>query len=268
MLARAIHDWSSRRERPMISLNCAAIPASLVESELFGREKGAYTGALSRQAGRFEAADGSTLFLDEVGELPLEAQGKLLRVLEEGRYERLGSTQTHTTDVRIVAATNRDLKTEVERGRFRQDLFFRLNVYPIVLPPLRDRREDIPDLVWHFVRELGTRMGKTFEEIHGPSLAALQRHPWPGNVRELRNVVERAMIRSNESVLRIETPTVEHPGADAAVTLDEAQRRHIVDALERTGWKVRGPDGAAALLGLKPTTLDSKMRKLDIRRPE
>jgi len=183
------------------------------------------------------------VFLDEVGELPLEAQGKLLRVLEEGRYERLGSTQTFSADVRIIAATNRDLKSEVAAGRFRQDLYFRLNVYPIRLPPLRDRREDIPDLVWHFVHQLGARMGKTFEEVHGPSLAGLARYSWPGNVRELRNVVERAMIRCEGPVLRIPLPSSSEPTSDRPLTLDEAQRRHILDVLRRTDWKVRGPGG-------------------------
>jgi PAS domain S-box-containing protein len=268
LIARAIHARSERSQRPMVSWNCAAIPASLAESELFGREKGAYTGALSQQAGRFEVADGSSIFLDEVGELSLEIQGKLLRVLEEGEFERLGSSKTRTADVRVIAATNRNLEAEVERGRFRQDLYFRLNVFPITLPPLRDRTDDIPALVRQFVREIGARMGKTFEEIHGPSLAALQRRPWPGNVRELRNVVERAMILGKGPVLKIAALETDEPVQDAPDRLEEVQRRHIRGILQRTGWKVRGPGGAAAILGLKPTTLESRMRKLGIRRPD
>ena len=267
ILARAIHDWSERRHQRMVCVNCASIPAPLMESELFGREKGAYTGAHSRRIGRFEAARGGTLFLDEVGELPLQVQGKLLRVLEEGRFERLGSTTTLEADVRIIAATNRDLAAEVAAGRFRQDLLFRLDVFPITLPPLRDRREDIRPLVWHFVREIGARMGKAFEELHGPSLHALERYPWPGNVRELRNAVERAMILAEGPVLRIPTPTVRSPVDAGPISLEQCQRRHILKVLELTGWRVRGEGGAGAILGLKPTTLESRMKKLNIRRP-
>ena len=268
LLARDIHARSTRRNRVMISWNCAAIPKTLMESELFGREKGAYTGALSRQAGRFEAAHESTLFLDEVGELPLEVQGKLLRVLEEGKFERLGSCTTRSADVRIIAASNRDLEAEVAAGRFRQDLFYRLSVFPIVLPPLRDRRDDIPDLVWHFIREIGARMGKAgFEEVHGPSLAALQQYHWPGNVRELRNVVEHAMILRDGPVLRIAVPAFPVPLGDRPATLDENQRCYILNVLQLTGWRVRGVGGAAEILGLKPSTLESRIKKLGIERP-
>jgi len=267
VLARAIHDWSARKDRPLITVNCAAIPAPLLESELFGREKGAYTGALSRQAGRFEAADRSTLFLDEVGELPLELQAKLLRVLQDGKFERLGSTETREADVRIVAATNRDLEAEVAAGRFREDLFFRLDVFPITVPPLRERREDVPDLVWHFVREIGANMGKNIEEISQASMTALERHSWPGNVRELRNVIERAMIQADGAVLKIRIPQSRSRESEAPLSLDDVQRRHIVEVLELTGWKIRGEDGAAATLDLKPTTLESRIRKLGIKRP-
>jgi PAS domain S-box-containing protein len=268
LIARAIHSRSPRRDRPMVLLNCAALPATLVESELFGREKGAYTGALTRQAGRFEQADGSTLFLDEVGELPPEVQVKLLRVLQEGQFERLGGTRTLRTDVRVLAATNRDLEKLVAEGRFREDLYYRLNVFPIRLPPLRERREDIPMLVWAFAKELGRAMGKTIESIPRAAMEALQQYPWPGNVRELRNVVERALIVAEGPALRIEPPSLAPAAQDSAelLTLDEVQRRHIRAVLEKTGWRVSGERGAAAVLGLKPTTLESRMAKLGIRR--
>jgi PAS domain S-box-containing protein len=269
LLARAIHSRSPRAARPMVTLNCAALPASLIESELFGREKGAYTGALTRQIGRFEQADGSTLFLDEIGELPLELQVKLLRVLQEGQFERLGSTVTHRADVRIIAATNRDLARQVAQGTFREDLYYRLNVFPIRVPALRDRPEDIPLLVWGFVQEFSRSMGKSVDQISRHTMDALQRHSWPGNIRELRNVVERAMIVAQGPALHIELP--QQPG-DAVhslhedLTLDEVQRRHILSVLERTGWRVSGHGGAAEVLGLKPTTLESRMAKLGIHR--
>jgi transcriptional regulator with GAF, ATPase, and Fis domain len=265
LLARALHVRSRRGDRPMVALNCAALPASLVESELFGREKGAYTGALTRQAGRFELADGSTLFLDEVGELPAETQAKLLRVLEDGRFERLGGGATVRVDVRVVAASNRDLERAVREGKFRDDLYYRLNVFPIRLPPLRQRRDDIPLLVRAFVRELAPAMGKTIESIPQEALDALQRYDWPGNVRELRNVIERALIVCADPVLHVEVPQATDSAAED-LTLAAVERRHIRYVLVRTGWRVSGRDGAAEVLGLKPATLESRIAKLGIKR--
>jgi formate hydrogenlyase transcriptional activator len=265
LLARSIHNLSPRKDRPLVAVNCAAMPSALIESELFGREKGAYTGALTRQAGRFEVADKSTLFLDEVGELSLEAQAKLLRVLQEGKFERLGSSNTITVDVRVIAATNRDLEQAVRDGKFREDLFYRLNVFPITVPPLRERREDIPVLVWTFVREFSEKMGKRIESIPKKTIEALSSHPWPGNVRALRNAIERAMILSTGTTLKVELPGAESH-AEAATTLDDVQRSHIVRTLEATGWRIRGEGGAAERLGLKPTTLEYRMKRLGIRR--
>jgi transcriptional regulator with GAF, ATPase, and Fis domain len=275
LLASYIHGASPRRERPMIKLNCAALPASLIEAELFGREKGAYTGALTRQIGRFELAHGSTIFLDEVGELPLELQPKLLRVLQEGEFERVGGTQTIKVDVRVIAATNRLLAEEARAGRFRQDLYYRLNVFPIRLPPLRERAADVPMLVWQFVREFERDLGKPVDRISEENMAALQAYPWPGNVRELRNVVERAMILCRDGVLRVSLPetaeALPDPPATAAAstagTLAEHERREIETTLARCGWRIRGAGGAAERLGLKPTTLESRMKKLGIERP-
>jgi DNA-binding NtrC family response regulator len=270
LLARAIHARSSRNGRPMVTLNCAALPPTLVESELFGREKGAYTGALTQQAGRFELAHGSTLFLDEIGELPFEMQVKLLRVIQDGQFERLGGTRTLKVDVRIIAATNRDLEKRVRTREFREDLFYRLNVFPIRMPPLRDRREDIPQLVWAFVKEFQRSMGKPIAAIPRPAMEALEQHEWPGNVRELRNVIERAMILSHGPTLRIElpstpkAPTTEELAED--LSLQEVERRHILAVLRKTRWRVSGQRGAAKLLGLKPTTLESRMSKLGIMR--
>jgi PAS domain S-box-containing protein len=282
LLARAIHNRSPRRARPMLTLNAAALPSTLVESELFGREKGAYTGALTRQIGRFEQANGSTLFLDEIGELPLDVQVKLLRVLQHGQFERLGSTRTLLADVRIIAASNRDLKKLVHEGRFREDLFYRLNVFPIHLPPLRERTEDIPLLVWAFIKAFGRTMGKTIASIPGATMEALKRYPWPGNIRELRNVIERAMIVTQGLALHVELPPLSSatpftpvfsPGEERegdapadSLTLDETQRRHILAVLQKTGWRISGKKGAAAILGLKPTTLESRMAKLGIKR--
>jgi PAS domain S-box-containing protein len=266
LLARAIHNLSSRKGKAMVKVNCAALPATLIESELFGREKGAYTGALTRQIGRFEAAHGSTIFLDEIGELPLELQAKLLRVLQEGQLERLGSTQTLTVNVRVVAATNRDLAQAVKEGKFREDLYYRLNVFPISVPPLRDRREDIPLLIWTFVKEFSGIMGKTIESISKPCMDACQRYSWPGNVRELRNVVERAMIMSKDSTLRIDLPISTGLPTLNATNLEEVERQYIQSVMENSGWRVRGKGGAAEVLGLKPTTLDSKLLKLNIKR--
>jgi formate hydrogenlyase transcriptional activator len=270
LIAQRIHELSERADRPLVKVNCAALPSTLVESELFGREKGAYTGAVSREPGRFEVADGSTLFLDEIAELPLELQAKLLRVLEEGRFERVGSSRTLQTDVRVLAATNRDLQAEVEAGRFRRDLFFRLAVFPICVPPLRDRREDIPLLVWSAVEEFSAAMHTSVESISRQDMEQLERYHWPGNVRELRNAVERALILSRGPTLRIEPPTAPASDMNGTVSLDEAQRRHIARALEAADGRIAGPGGAAELLSLKPTTLRSKMQRLglDSRRTE
>jgi formate hydrogenlyase transcriptional activator len=265
VLAQAIHDASSRKGRPMIKVNCAALPASLIESELFGREKGAFTGALAKQAGRFEIADGSTIFLDEVGELPLELQPKLLRVLQEGEFERLGGTKTIRVDARVIAATNRPLAQAVKEGKFREDLFYRLDVFPIEVPPLRQRREDIPMLSWTFVKEFANSMGKPVDEIAEESMAALQEYHWPGNVRELRNVIERAMILSNSSRLHVKlshTTLQSTAGQPAAGALEAAERAIILQALEQCNWRIRGPNGAATLLDIKPTTLESRIMKL------
>jgi formate hydrogenlyase transcriptional activator len=267
VLAQAIHDSSAQKDRAMIKVNCAALPASLIESELFGREKGAFTGALARQPGRFEIADGSTIFLDEVGELPLELQPKLLRVLQEGEFERLGGSRTIKVDARVIAATNRPLEQAVREGRFRQDLFYRLDVFPIEVPPLRERREDIPLLSWTFVKEFGNSMGKPIEEIAEDSMSALQDYHWPGNIRELRNVIERAMILSQGPKLYIKLGrTALRPVAVNAMagSLDEAEVTIIRQAVERCNWRIRGANGAAALLNMKPTTLESRIKKLGL----
>jgi PAS domain S-box-containing protein len=268
LLARAIHNLSPRRLRPMMVVNCAALPTTLIESELFGREKGAFTGAISKQVGRFEAADGSTIFLDEIGDLPLELQAKLLRVLQEGQFERLGSHETTSVDVRIIAATNTDLAEAVQQGRFRRDLYYRLNVFPITVPPLRERQEDIPILVWVFVREYERGMGKRIETIEKKTMDLLSKYSWPGNVRELRNVIERAMILSEGSTLRIDRIKTDQPLENTSnLTLEEIERRHILQVLQSTGWRVSGSMGAAEILDLKPTTLEARMRKLGVRRP-
>jgi transcriptional regulator with GAF, ATPase, and Fis domain len=268
LLARSIHKLSKQKNRQMVKVNCAALPATLIESELFGREKGAYTGAMTRQIGRFEIADGSTIFLDEIGELPLDVQAKLLRVLQEGQFERLGNPQTISVDVRIIASTNRDLARAVAEGRFREDLYYRLNVFTITAPPLRDRIADIPLLVWSFVKEFETGMGKTIENIPQKSLDALQRYPWPGNIRELRNVIENAMIITTGKTLKLIPPVLPSPGAAKNLKLEVVERNHIIDVLEKTSWRVSGEKGAAKLLGLKPTTLESRMKKLGIKRPK
>ena len=266
LLARAIHKMSSRKDQLLITINCASLPPTLIESELFGREKGAYTGALSKMIGRFEIADGSTLFLDEIGELPLDLQSKLLRVLEAGNFERLGSTKTLQVNVRIIAATNRDLDQEVKDGKFRKDLFYRLNVFPMMIPPLRERPEDIPLMVWAFVKEFQRRMGEEIESISKKSIEALQSYSWPGNVRELRNVVEHAMILSKSKTLVVHAPKLRSSETDSARNLEDMERRHIVAVLEKTGWRAGGKVGAAEILGLKRTTLYGKMKKLGIKR--
>ncbi len=266
LLARAIHRMSTRKDRTMIKVNCAALPPSLIEGELFGREKGAYTGALTQEAGRFELADGSTIFLDEISELPLELQSKLLRVLQDGQFERLGSAKTLSVDVRIVAATNRDVTQMVRDGKFREDLYYRLNVFPITMPPLRERMDDIPALVWAFVKEFETTMAKRIESISRKSMQALQRYPWPGNIRELRNVIEQAMIISRTKALNIRIPDFQESIISGDLKLEDVVRNHILTVLESTGWRVKGKNGAAELLGLKPTTLYSKMKSMGIKR--
>ena len=262
LVARAIHNLSRRKDRVMVKVDCASLPSTLIESELFGREKGAYTGALTKQAGRFELANGSTLFLDEIGELPLELQAKLLRVVQDGQFERLGNPKTISVDVRIIAATNRDLAERVKEGFFRQDLYFRLNVFPIHVPALRERQEDIPVLTWRFVRELERKMGKKIESIPRKTMEMLQRYPWPGNVRELRNAVEQALIGTSGNQLHLQMP---HPRESTLLpSLKGMEHRHILTALEKTGWRIKGTGGAAELLGMKPSTLYTTMRRLGI----
>jgi formate hydrogenlyase transcriptional activator len=266
LFASAIHERSPRKSRTMIRMNCAAIPAPLIESELFGREKGAYTGAVSKQIGRFEMAHGSTLFLDEIGELQMDIQVKLLRVLQEKCIERLGNPKPIPVDVRIIAATNKDLEKAVQEGRFREDLYYRLNVFPITIPPLRERREDIPLLTLAFLEELSAISGKHFDTISPTNMDTLVRYAWPGNIRELRNMIERAMILATGPKLEIEVPQGAGIKALQSFALEEMEREHCLRVLDMTGWRVRGSDGAAEILGLKPTTLTSRMAKLGIRR--
>ena len=266
-IAQAIHRLSPRHHHVMVKINCAALPSGLVESELFGREKGAYTGAMARQVGRFEIADGSTLFLDEIGELSMDLQAKLLRVLESGEFERLGSPRTLKVDVRVIAATNRDVPDAIRQGRFREDLYYRLNVFPIRVPPLRERVEDIPPLVWAFLGELNTRMGKKITQVPRKTMEALQRHSWPGNVRELRNVLEHAAIVSTGPTLRVPMLEDASPTGASAQTLADVEREYILRVLEQTGWRIKGPNGAAEALGLNRGTLYGRMRKLGIRLP-
>ena len=274
LVARAIHAQSARRERALVTLNCAALPRELVESELFGHEKGAFTGAHQQRRGRFELADGGSLLLDEVGELPLEAQAKLLRVLQEREFERVGGSRALHVDVRVIAATNRDLRAEVAAGRFRADLFFRLNVFPIVLPPLRERRDDIPRLLQHVVARIARRLGREVEGIAPAFIERARTHAWPGNVRELENVVERALIMSRGGVLDGDGGMVMAPRAGAAAaaaplaqaSLLEVERAHIRGVLDATGWVIEGDAGAAQRLGLNPSTLRGRMRKLGIRK--
>jgi formate hydrogenlyase transcriptional activator len=271
LIAHAIHNLSSRCGRPFVRLNCAAIPLDLLESELFGHEKGAFTGAIAQKIGRFELADKGTLFLDEVGDIPPALQPKLLRVLQEQEFERLGSTRTHQVDVRLVAATNRNLMEMANRGDFRSDLYYRLNVFPIMLPPLRDRSQDIPALVTHFVEIYGRRMNREIEHIPPTTMSALTSYHWPGNIRELQNLIERAVILSNDGVLPNPLPsgeTLAPPVPSSATTLKDSERILILHALESVGWVIGGAKGAAAKLGLKRTTLIHKMQKLGIFRPD
>jgi PAS domain S-box-containing protein len=274
LLARAVHARSKRNDRPLVKLNCASLPASLVESELFGHEKGAFTGATNKRIGRFELADNGTIFLDEIGELPLELQAKLLRVLQEGEFERVGSSRTTKVNVRVIAATNRDLRRAVREKSFREDLYFRLNVYPINMPPLRQRKEDIGLLAMAFLNETSRRLGRSFGGLPQKVIEALQQYDWPGNVRELQNVVERAAVISTGTVLELpegwqalkgEQPTERD---DRSVTLKELERDHIVRVLQRTHWRIEGGRGAAAILGINPSTLRSRMQKLGIQRSE
>ena len=268
LIATLIHELSARRGRAMVRINCSAIPSTLIESELFGREKGAFTGALARQIGRFELADHSTIFLDEIGDLPTDVQVKLLRVIEERNIERLGSPASIHVDVRIVAATHRDLEQRVVDEAFREDLFYRLNVFPIQIPPLRDRPEDIPLLVWRFVDEFSKSFGKRIEAIPSENMAALQRYAWPGNIRELRNVVERSMIAASGSQLTLALPASAAPAGPRSATLADVEKEHIRSVLESSGWRVRGSAGAAERLGLRPTTLETRMAKLGLSRPK
>jgi formate hydrogenlyase transcriptional activator len=266
LIAQAIHMNSRRRDRPFVKLNCAAIPLGLLESELFGHERGAFTGAVAQKLGRFEAADGGTLFLDEIGDIPLELQAKLLRVLQEQEFERLGSTYTRRVNVRVVAATNQDLVALVAEKLFRMDLYYRLNVFPIALPPLRHRLEDIPMLVAHFVNRYAAAMGRRIDRISSDAMEALLRYSWPGNIRELQNFIERAVILTSGDALRL-SPLPSHAAFPTEpVTLADAERDHILNALRDSKWVVGGAAGAAARLGLKRTTLISKMRKRGLSR--
>jgi formate hydrogenlyase transcriptional activator len=277
LIAHAIHNASHRYGRAFIKLNCAAIPLDLIESELFGHEKGAFTGAIAQKIGRFETADKGSLFLDEVGDIPPALQPKLLRVLQEQEFERLGSSRTHKVDVRLVAATNRNLVKMVARGQFRSDLYYRLNVFPIMLPALRERREDIPALVTHFVKLFSRRMGKQVDGIAPETMAAFQWYSWPGNIRELQNLVERAVILSRDGVLpnplhdnqtELMIPSLQRTKTlHSSIALEDSDRALIVDTLEQAGWIVGGPRGAAGKLGLKRTTLLAKMKRLGISRP-
>ena len=268
VIATRIHELSARHTREMVRVNCAAIPSTLMESELFGREKGAFTGAVTRQAGRFELADRSTIFLDEIGDLSPDVQVKLLRVLEGRQIERLGSPKSVSVDVRIIAATHRDLEERVASGAFREDLFYRLNVFPIQVPPLRERTEDIPALVWHFVHKFSKSLGKQIETIGAQTMADLQAYTWRGNIRELRNVVERAMILAEGPRLMLPVPQRSVAPGVPSVKLADVQREHVRRVLEVCNWKVRGLNGAADRLGLRPTTLETRMAKLGLTRPK
>jgi transcriptional regulator with GAF, ATPase, and Fis domain len=267
LIASYVHAQSGRRHREMVCVNCAAIPPTLIESELFGREKGAYTDAFTREAGRFELADRSTIFLDEIGDLSPEVQVKLLRVLEERQIERLGSVRSIRVNTRVIAATHRSLEQRIADGSFRPDLFYRLNVFPLRMPPLRERTEDIPVLIWRFIAEFSATFGKSIEDVTDDNMAALQRYSWPGNIRELRNAVERAMIQAKGRHLSITIPTPLSIAARPSQRLVDVQKDHIRTVLETSGWRVRGAGGAAERLGLRPTTLETRMARLGLRRP-
>jgi len=272
VIARSIHSKSSRKARPMITVNCSALPANLIESELFGREKGAFTGSHDRQIGRFELADNGTLFLDEIGEMPMDLQTKLLRVIQDGEFERLGSPKTIKVNVRIIASTNRNLEEEIRKGRFREDLFYRLNVFPITIPPLRQRKEDIPLLVDYFVAKFNKKTGKKIETVSKDTLNTLQDYHWPGNVRELESVIERAVITSQGTALQVldrfenSRKAGEQEARDDGKALGEMEHDYILQVLQKTGWRIEGETGAAVILGLNPSTLRGRMRKYGIRR--
>jgi formate hydrogenlyase transcriptional activator len=270
LIAAVIHNMSPRKERPLITVNCAALPGNLIESELFGREKGAFTGADVRRMGRFEVADGSTICLDEIGELPLDLQGKLLRVIQHSEFERLGSSQTVKVDVRIIATTNRNLEEEVRQGRFRQDLFYRLNVFPITVPPLRLRKDDIPLMVQAFMERYSRKLGKQITKIKDETIKMLQNYPWPGNVRELESIIERAVILCSGPVLQLaDKLEISSPAISSAMrTLEDTERSQIIKILTETNWRIEGKDGAAAILGIHPSTLRARLHKLKIVRPE
>jgi transcriptional regulator with GAF, ATPase, and Fis domain len=271
LIAHAIHDLSTRKDRPLIKVNCPAIPSGLIESELFGHEKGAFTGASSRKIGKFELANGGTIFLDELGDFPVESQAKLLRVLQEKEFERVGGVETCKVDVRVIAATNSDLEIAVKEGRFRVDLFYRLSVFPIILPPLRERREDIPLLINYFIKKYATGFGKDIKSVDDRTMDRLKGYYWPGNLRELISVVERAVILSTSDTLEIDESFIES-SLDASTmddtisSLEDIQRKHIIKALNQTGWRIHGNKGAAKILGLNPSTLRTRMVKLGIKK--
>ena len=269
VVARAIHNSSIRKTRPLITVNCTTLPATLIESELFGRERGAFTGSAARQIGRFELADGGTIFLDEIGDLPLDLQSKLLRVIQDGEFERLGSPRTIKTDVRIIAASNRNLQEEVKNGKFREDLFYRLNVFPITIPPLRQRKEDIPLLVNHFVAKFNKKTGKKIKTVSKETLTTLQKYSWPGNVRELESIIERAVIISQGTALQVldrfdTANNADEPAGQDVKALVDLEHDHIIQVLQKTGWRIEGKNGAAVLLGLNASTLRARMRKYGI----
>jgi transcriptional regulator with GAF, ATPase, and Fis domain len=269
VVARAIHSHSTRKDRPMITVNCTALPSNLIESELFGREKGAFTGAHARQMGRFELANGGTIFLDEIGEMAMDLQSKLLRVIQDGEFELLGSPRTIKVDVRIIAATNRNLEKEIRKGNFREDLFYRLNVFPLSIPPLRERKEDIPLLVKHFVAKFNKKNGKSIETVSRETLNNLKEYHWPGNVRELESFIERSVIISQETVLqisdRLDTVRISaEPLVHDIKGIVELERTHILEVLQKTGWRINGTNGAAAILGINPSTLRSRIKKFGI----
>lgn len=272
-MARAVHNISRRAKRPLIKINCANLHAELIESELFGHERGAFTGAMTKKMGRFELADGGTIFLDEIGELPLGLQAKLLRVLQEGEFEPLGSQKTVKVDVRVIAATNRNLEEAISKKEFREDLFYRLNVFPIFSPPLRHRKEDIPLLVWHFIRKYEVKMGREIKNVPQKVTEALMEYDWPGNIRELENIVERALILSQGDTLSYgdwvpsaKQITEEQPEKTSSLVMSDVEKEHIISILNKTNWKVSGDKGAAKILGLNATTLESRMKKLGIER--
>jgi formate hydrogenlyase transcriptional activator len=271
LLARAVHDLSARKDGPFIKVDCGAIPAGLIESELFGHEKGAFTDAIKRRTGRFELADGGTIFLDEIGDLPLDLQTKLLRVLQEGAFERVGGMRTIKTDSRVVAATNRDLSLRIGSGAFREDLYYRLATFPILLPPLRERPEDVPALALHFIKKYSAKLGKRIESVPQQLVEKLQAYHFPGNVRELENLIERAVILSAGPTLQMDVsftaPRQTAPEPEGPQTLEEVERSHILRVLEACNWRIEGPQGAARLLGLHPSTLRSRLRKLNVNRP-